>query len=35
MDRNETESDYRTSKMATGSHLVKKNQKKIKKSVLI
>ena len=26
MDRNEIESDFRTSKMATGSHFVKKNQ---------
>ena len=28
MDRNEIESDFRTSKMATGSHFVKKIQKK-------
>ena len=35
MDRNDIESDFRTSKMVTGSHFVKKIQKKIKKSVLI
>ena len=30
MARNATESDLRTSKMAAGSHFVKKNQKKKK-----
>ena len=34
MDINEIESDFRTSKMATGSHFVKKNQI-FSKSVLI
>ena len=29
MDRNEIESDFRTSKMATGSHFVKKIHKKL------
>ena len=29
MDRNEIESDFRTSKMATGSHFVKKKKKNI------
>ena len=29
MARNEIESDFRTSKMATGSHFVKKNKKSI------
>ena len=36
MARNEIESDFRTSKIATGSHFVKKiHKKKSKKSVLI
>ena len=30
MDRNEIESDFRTSKMVTGSHFVKKKKKKKK-----
>ena len=33
--RNAIESEFRTSKMADGSHFVKKIQKKIKNSVLI
>ena len=31
MARNEIENDFRTSKMAAGSHFVKKNQKNIQK----